>query len=92
MKNYFTLLSVFLLTFSCASCTAVAESEQSSTEEIQAFEAGLRHKVVIAGEEGAMQLNDRMEHYKVPGVSIAVIDNGQISWQKARRTKSFLSN
>ena len=30
----------------------------------------------------AMTLADRMKFYKVPGVSIAVINNGKIEWAK----------
>jgi CubicO group peptidase (beta-lactamase class C family) len=29
-----------------------------------------------------MQLTDRMAHYHVPGVSIAVINNGELEWAK----------
>ena len=32
---------------------------------------------------GAMKLADRMAHYKVPAVSIAVIDHGRIAWARA---------
>jgi CubicO group peptidase (beta-lactamase class C family) len=47
------------------------------------IENGLLNRVAIQGESAApMKLSDRMEHYKVPGVSIAVIDDGKIEWAK----------
>lgn len=34
----------------------------------------------VAGESVSWRLEDRMAHYGVPGVSIAVIDQGEIAW------------
>jgi len=50
---------------------------------IQAVEGGLlepRNEVDTPRDK--MALSDRMEHYDVPGVSIALIDQGEISWAK----------
>lgn len=47
------------------------------------IENGLRHKVFIEGESlKKMNLLDRMEYYHVPGVSIAVVNEGQMEWAK----------
>jgi CubicO group peptidase (beta-lactamase class C family) len=47
----------------------------------QAVENGLLPKVVIKGRPlTGMKLTDRMAYYKVPGVSIAVINRGKIEW------------
>ena len=35
---------------------------------------------------GKLALSDRMAHYKIPGVSIAVINNNKIEWAKAYGT------
>lgn len=44
---------------------------------------GLQGPVQIQGEPpAAMALADRMAHYQVPGVSVAVIDGGRIAWAR----------
>jgi CubicO group peptidase (beta-lactamase class C family) len=46
-------------------------------------EEGLLPAAVIQGQSlPRMRLADRMEHYHVPGVSIAVFDEGQILWAR----------
>jgi CubicO group peptidase (beta-lactamase class C family) len=46
-------------------------------------EAGLLPAVAIRGRPRApMALADRMEHYRVPGVSVAVVDGGRIVWAR----------
>jgi len=50
---------------------------------IDAVENSLIATVIDTGSEPAgMSLSDRMEHYQVPGVSIAVINDGQTEWAK----------
>lgn len=45
--------------------------------------AGLRGPVEVTGAPAtAWSLGDRMAHYKVPGVGIAVIDGGRIVWAR----------
>jgi CubicO group peptidase (beta-lactamase class C family) len=47
------------------------------------FENGLLPSVVIKGQPPAtMKLTDRMQHYHVPGMSIAFFDHGQIVWAR----------
>jgi len=60
---------------------------QASTPELEEriarIEHGLLPNVLIKGEPTPkMNLADRMSHYKVPGVSIAVIDQGRIAWAR----------
>ncbi len=44
---------------------------------------GLQHAVQLSGRaEVPMSLEERMDHYRVPGVSIAVIDQGTIAWAR----------
>lgn len=56
---------------------------QAGTEvekRIAAVENGLLPAVRIQGRDTAMALADRMAHYNVPGLSIAVINDGEIEW------------
>ena len=61
--------------FSLAGCLA-SKTEESPSAEV---EQSLLPSTIIAGEPGYV-LVDRMEHYRVPGVSIAVIEDGKILW------------
>ncbi|MFB0563525.1 MAG: serine hydrolase domain-containing protein, partial [Candidatus Lokiarchaeia archaeon] len=49
---------------------------------IHRVENGLLKAVVIKGQPVEMSLADRMEHYKVPAVSIAVINDYKIEWAR----------
>lgn len=61
---------------------SLAQSTFEQNLELDRFENGLRHKVQIVGENSTMNVLDRMAHYKIPGVSIALIDKGKIAWAK----------
>lgn len=51
---------------------------------IQQVETGLRSAVELAGKPiVTYTIADRMKHHKVPAVSIAVVNNGQIEWARA---------
>jgi CubicO group peptidase (beta-lactamase class C family) len=52
------------------------------TDRIQRVENGLLAAIIIKGQPATMKLADRMAHYKTPGVSIAVINDGKIEWAK----------
>lgn len=56
---------------------------KSVSRRIEAVENGLCSPVRIEGVEQAFHpLAQQMEFYKVPGVSVAVINNGEIEWAK----------
>lgn len=56
----------------------------TDAERIARIENGLLPPVTIQGQPAqTFKLADRMEHYKVPGVSIAFFDHGQIQWTRA---------
>jgi CubicO group peptidase (beta-lactamase class C family) len=75
------VLSAALLLFS--GCDPV---KTLTDKRIKAVENGLLKAVVFEGENPErMKLAERMTYYKVPGVSIAVIDNYQIEWAKGYR-------
>ncbi len=52
-----------------------------TAEAVAAVAAGLRPAVAVQGAPTVVfQLADRMSHYQVPGVSVAVVDSGRIVW------------
>jgi len=70
--------AIFLLLFS--GCDA---AKTLTKERIHTAENGLLKSIVFEGEKPErMKLIERMTYYKVPGVSISVIDNFQIEWAK----------
>jgi len=76
-KIYFIILSISLI----SNCFAQKDSEIQS--EINAIENGLIKNIQIKGDSiPEFNILDRMEFYKVPGVSIAVVENGKIKWAK----------
>lgn len=73
------IISLLLLSF--AGSTVFAQSNKMA-----AFENGLtENKEIIFADSTLPQFNiiDRMKFYKVPSVSIALINNGKIEWAKA---------
>src|SRR5689334_5375798 len=58
---------------------------------IKNVENGLLPAVLVKGDSG-WSIQDRMKHYKVPGVSIAVINNFKIEWVKAYGVKDVETN
>ncbi|MCI0391089.1 MAG: serine hydrolase [Acidobacteria bacterium] len=55
---------------------------------IKSVEKGLLPSVIIKGEP-TWTLDERMRHYKVPGVSVAVINNFKVEWAKAYGVKDI---
>ena len=75
MKNtLFILLSIFLF----QSCADAPEIDTTS-DMIKKVETSLTTPIYIVG-DSTWTIQERMEHYGVPGVSIAVILNGKIEW------------
>jgi len=57
--------------------------DPAQTARISRIESGLLPAVVIKGQPPqSMAIADRMAHYKVPGVSVAFFDHGQILWTR----------
>lgn len=80
------LLGLLMLAACSSAPTAAPDPSQAA---IAAVTSGLRAPVVVTGEpEQAFALVDRMAHYKVPGVSIAVVDSGRIVWARGFGLKS----
>ena len=78
------LLAVLL----AAGCFAPARSladevPRSELARVRVFETSLRPAVSIQGEpEQRWKLQERMEHWKVPGLSVAVIRHGKVAWAR----------
>jgi CubicO group peptidase (beta-lactamase class C family) len=68
--------SGFVAAISLVPQLAVAESAAAGKP---AFENGLRRTIAIQGQEQArFRLSERMDHYRVPGLSLAIIDGCRI--------------
>lgn len=74
--NLLALLFVFLL----QSCSE-SPTTDPTIESIKKVETNLTNPVYING-DSTWSIEERMEHYGVPGVSITVISNGKIEWTK----------
>jgi len=70
-----------LLTALLAAGTFVSHLDAQNSH-VAAVENGLLPSVRIRGQARPMRLAERMAFHKVPGVSIAVINNGRIEWAK----------
>ena len=77
MKTNFLILVALMLLSSCQE----APSTDASVDKIKKVETGLAHPIYIEG-DATWTIAERMEHYGVPGVSIAVINDGKIEWTK----------
>lgn len=53
---------------------------------IKAIETGLLPVVRIEGEDVRWPMAERMDHYKCPAVSVAVIEDGAVEWEKGYGT------
>lgn len=73
------LLSLSLL----LACNATDPPEVTLDAEINAIENGLLPPILVKGDSiPTMNIQDRMAYHKVPGASIAVIEDGAIKWAK----------
>jgi CubicO group peptidase (beta-lactamase class C family) len=81
MKHHIalSLLTVALVT-ACASTTVPQKA--APTDRISRVENGLLPGSIIKGQDARMKLAERMAFHKVPGVSIAVINEGKLEWAK----------
>jgi CubicO group peptidase (beta-lactamase class C family) len=90
MRKLFTTLTVLLIIVSCSQ----QKHDPNIERKIERIERGLIEFKSLAGmfQPDSAQLANpkalagRMEYYKVPGVSISVINDNQIEWSKAYGT------
>ena len=73
-----------LLVLSLSVCSAVATAAGTTQQRIAAIEKSITPAFLIEGEPNpVVTLAERMEQLKVPGISVAVFNNGRIEWAKA---------
>lgn len=78
MKVTCSLLFLISLFFNCS-----GQSYDTIQAEIKAIENGLMKSIQIKGDAPqTFNILDRMDYYNVPGISIAVVENGRIRWAK----------
>src|SRR5262245_35294325 len=86
MKSMFSRILLFVLVSS-----QFAFGQSPVPSRIQRVEQGLLPSVLIKGSPG-WTIQERMKHYKIPGVSIAVITNFKVEWAKGYGVKDLETN
>ncbi len=81
-------IKALLLTYVVLSLSFGQSDVELRTKRI---EQGLLPPVLIKGEP-AWTIQDRMKHYKAPGVTVAVINNFKVEWAKAYGVKDVETN
>ncbi|WP_324719930.1 serine hydrolase domain-containing protein [Salinimicrobium sp. HB62] len=74
-KLIFFITFISLLFHSCG-------TRKASETEISAIENSLSYSIQVKNDPQFFNLQERMAHYKVPGVSIAVVRDGRLHWTK----------
>jgi len=69
----------------------VASGQSSVQPRIERIEKGLLSAVLVKGDLGRT-IQERMKFYKVPGVSIAVINNYKVEWARSYGVKDVETN
>lgn len=79
MKSFnFIIVILMLIVTSCKN-----EKTIDAIPDINVIETGLLPSILVKGDSiESLNLLERMEYYKVPGVSIAIVENGKIKWAK----------
>ncbi|WP_445385349.1 serine hydrolase domain-containing protein [Robiginitalea sp. IMCC44478] len=78
MKSVFLFFSCCILFIACRQ-----NSPEDLSSEIAAIENSLLPAIKVAGDSAAhYNIYDRMQFYKVPGISIAVVAAGKLKWAK----------
>ncbi len=68
--------------FGAAAFTGVAAAQPAPSAQQRAVESGLRPAVIFDGKAESWTIEQSMARWKVPGVSVAVVDNGKIVWSR----------
>ncbi len=73
----------FLFLLATCSKPAATPGKSLADDAIGRVFAGLRPGIVVKGADPvSFSLGERMAHYKVPGISIAVVEGGRIAWAR----------
>lgn len=86
MRVSFARILIALLVFS-----QIALGQSPAKSRIQRVEQGLLPSVLIKGQTG-WTIQERMKHYRIPGVSIAVINDFKIEWARGYGIKDIETN
>lgn len=79
MKSFLSILISFTLIL--LSCSPKETDEDIAL--IERIENSLQPALIIEGDPVlTYNIHERMEHYNIPGVSIAFINDGEIKWAK----------
>lgn len=87
-KRLLLVATVFILLTACSQPVAFTTPEANSLDPIQAHIQQVENGLIPLTAENDLDwrnpstLNERMQHYGVPGVSIAVINDYQLEWAK----------
>lgn len=76
------LVPILLLTLAGGCAPRAPAPAPGQEDRIRRVEAGLLTHNVVRGEDAPLYIRDRMAFYRVPGVSVAVIDSGRIAWAR----------
>jgi CubicO group peptidase (beta-lactamase class C family) len=80
-KRAFVLFAAALFVLPCFSPVTAQKADEQAAR-LQRIENGLLPAVVVKVQTQPVKLSDQMAKYKVPGVSVAVINNGKLEWAK----------
>ena len=86
MKSLLTRLLVFIVV-----CSQAAFAQSPVASRIERVEHGLLPVVPIKGESG-WTIQERMKHYRIPGLSIAVINDYKVEWARGYGVKDVQTN
>ncbi|MDT0558787.1 serine hydrolase domain-containing protein [Ichthyenterobacterium sp. W332] len=78
------LLQYFMMTaFLLSTYTILAQNNRSIKDEIKSVENNLERTLQIVGQpKQTFSIEERMKLYNVPGMSIAVVEDGELRWAK----------
>lgn len=80
MRSY-TLLLLLITLFSCT--TQSNESQEALAQKISRIENGLQPNLQILGDSiTTFNIEERLRELGIPGISVAVLNNGEIEWAK----------
>src|SRR6185436_15103017 len=88
-QNMKIITSRIVATILAVSLVALAQSPVQSR--VERVENGLLPAVIVKGVPG-WTVQERLKRYKIPGVSIAVINNYKVEWAKAYGVKDVETN
>lgn len=78
----FSLVGGLAFAFLTGVSFTALQPANSLAARIARVEAGLLPAVVLKDQPAAMSLAERMKHYKVPGISVAVLNEGKLEWAR----------